>query len=179
MIKKIFKYFLVACLLIYILILLAFLVLAFVSKFRNDNSFFGYQFLIVGSDSMQPSISSGDLLIIKKAPYKVGDIVCCQVGSFKIAHRIIEINGNTITLKGDNLDTTETVNSSQIIGTVVKTIKNASLYINVIIFCGLVLIFAYLVYYFISHKRRKQQLAKTKYDKLINKLDYKKQKLKK
>ena len=78
MIKKIFKYFLVACLLIYILILLAFLVLAFVSKFRNDNSFFGYQFLIVGSDSMQPNISSGDLLIIKKAPYKVGDIVCCH-----------------------------------------------------------------------------------------------------
>lgn len=71
--------------------------------------FLGYKPFIVLSGSMEPTINTGDIAIIKKCAseeLKEGDIIAFRSGKSVITHRIIEIkkNENEINLitKGDN-----------------------------------------------------------------------------
>lgn len=71
--------------------------------------FLGYKPFIVLSGSMEPTINTGDIAIIKKCTpeeLKEGDIIAFRSGKSVITHRIIEIkkNENEIKLitKGDN-----------------------------------------------------------------------------
>ena len=70
---------------------------------------------------MGNTIKNGNLIIIvKKTNYKVGDIVCFIENNQIIVHRIIEINNNTFTSKGDNnKDLDNPINKTQICGKVV------------------------------------------------------------
>ena len=174
MLKKYLKGLIIFSLILYILFLTIFLCITLISKLKNDTSLFGYNFLLVGSNSMQPSISNGDLLIIQNTPFQVGDVICYKIGSYLIAHRVVEINENTITTKGDNLEITETITNNQVIGKVIAIISNATIYINIFIFCSLALIFIYLIYFFITHKRKKQNNALPFQNIKTSKLDYKK-----
>ena len=63
---------------------------------------FGYGAAVVLSGSMEPELSAGDLIVVKEAEnYKQNDIVVFQDGNSLVVHRIIQIDGETITTKGD------------------------------------------------------------------------------
>lgn len=63
---------------------------------------FGYGLSVVVSGSMEPRLSVDDLIIIKAAEdYGVNDIVLFQEGSHLVIHRIVVVDGDTVTTKGD------------------------------------------------------------------------------
>lgn len=56
---------------------------------------------VVLSGSMEPTLSAGDLLLIKaEEEYAVGDVVVFQTGGIAVVHRIIEIRETTV--EGEN-----------------------------------------------------------------------------
>lgn len=63
---------------------------------------FGYGAAVVLSGSMEPTFSKGDLLLVEEAEtYAVHDIVVFQDGNSLVVHRIIDIDGDTVTTQGD------------------------------------------------------------------------------
>lgn len=63
---------------------------------------FGYGAAVVLSGSMEPEFSEGDLIVVKETnKYNENDIVVFQDGNALVVHRIINIDGETITTKGD------------------------------------------------------------------------------
>ena len=99
--KKILKY----ILLIFLGLLLGINVYLLNARFIGGNSLpmpFGIGAAVVQSGSMEPTFYKGDLLFVKeKDTYKVGDIVVYQSDGILVVHRIIEIDGDTVTTKGD------------------------------------------------------------------------------
>ena len=69
---------------------------------------FGYGAAVVLSGSMEPEFSKGDLIIVKETErYDPSDIVVYQDGNSLVVHRIIGIDGETITTKGDANNTAD------------------------------------------------------------------------
>lgn len=95
---------------------------------------FGYGMSVVLSGSMESRLSVDDLVIIKATDnYKVNDIVLFQDGNSLVIHRIIEIDGDTVTTKGDANNTAdEPINKSQIKGVLVYDIAGLGAVINII-----------------------------------------------
>lgn len=57
---------------------------------------------VVMSGSMEPVLSTNDLIIITKADsYQEGDIVVYQSANSLVVHRIVDIQGDMVTTKGD------------------------------------------------------------------------------
>lgn len=92
------------------------------------SGFFPHYMIGIGSDSMKPTISKGDAVILKKVNNKTelkkGDIIAYSNGKLVIVHRIKKIDGvgkkATYTLKGDanNGEDPRPVSRSQIKGKV-------------------------------------------------------------
>lgn len=69
---------------------------------------FGYGLSVVVSGSMEPRLSVDDLIIVKAAEdYGVNDIVLFQEGSHLVIHRIVAVDGDTVTTKGDANNTSD------------------------------------------------------------------------
>jgi len=69
---------------------------------------FGFGQVIVISGSMEPTISAGDLLIIREqSQYQVDDIVTYEWGNSLCTHRIVSIEGDQMITKGDANNTTD------------------------------------------------------------------------
>ncbi len=63
---------------------------------------FGFGAAEVLSGSMEPTFSQGDMIFIAvSSSYEVGDIVVFDTGEGFVVHRIMEINGDTVIVKGD------------------------------------------------------------------------------
>ncbi|HVL32185.1 MAG TPA: signal peptidase I [Actinomycetota bacterium] len=62
--------------------------------------------VITSGSSMEPSLKSGDLVLVRRGEYRVGDVVAYRSASLKsiVLHRIIETHGNRFVFKGDNND---------------------------------------------------------------------------
>ena len=88
---------------------------------------FGYGAAVVLSGSMEPEFSEGDLIVVKEAEnYKLNDIAVFQDGNSLVVHRIVSINGETITTKGDANNTAdEPINVSAVKGEVLFWIPYA------------------------------------------------------
>src|ERR1017187_8139792 len=64
----------------------------------------GYSFSLVKSGSMTPAIDVGDMIVtrpVTTADLQPGTIVMYQHDTELITHRILSINGDTVTTKGD------------------------------------------------------------------------------
>ena len=63
---------------------------------------FGYGAAVVLSGSMEPTFSTGDLILVKEQEeFRVDDIVVFQTGNVLVVHRITEIDGETAVTRGD------------------------------------------------------------------------------
>lgn len=82
---------------------------------------FGYGIANVLSGSMEPTFSKGTLLLVKEEKQaEPGQIVVYQSGQELIVHRVIQIQGNLVTTKGDANEAADPVfDASQIKGVVV------------------------------------------------------------
>ncbi len=88
----------------------------------------GLSILTVSSNSMQPELAVGDIIIIKKcSDYKINDIITYSVDEqYLVTHRIIEKEGNNFYTKGDsnNVSDSEIVKIENVKG---KLIYNSKL----------------------------------------------------
>ena len=85
---------------------------------------FGWGASVVLSGSMEPTLSVGDLLVIRQADsYEVGDVVVYQSGGMAVVHRIVAMDGETVTTRGDaNNVADEPFSATYIKGTVTAVI---------------------------------------------------------
>lgn len=64
--------------------------------------FFNYYVFNVASGSMEEGLHKGDYIIVEKtSDFDVGDVVTFHKDSYFITHRIIKIDGDIVTTKGD------------------------------------------------------------------------------
>jgi signal peptidase I len=86
----------------------------------------GYQFASVVSDSMAPLFRAGDLIIVKKEPFAVGDVVMFARGDSLVMHRLVEHpSEDTWRTRGDAnaSDDPWTISGEDIRGVVVASIR--------------------------------------------------------
>ncbi|MDX9871490.1 MAG: signal peptidase I [Clostridia bacterium] len=140
--------------------------------------FLGYKPFIVLSDSMLPTIHSGDLVIVKKADTArliEGDVISFMEGSAVITHRIVQITEKDgkrfFATRGDNnnADDPRAVSEEAVQGIYlfgIAKIGDAALFIQTpvgtltVIVAPLILIIAYYIY---SRRRLdKEKQAKTR-----------------
>ena len=97
--KDILKNIIIICL---IIILLDICYSMFIKK-DCPVKIFGKSFLIVATDSMSPTIKSGELIIIsERKQYGINDIVTyVDEDNFYVTHRIINLNKGNMITKGD------------------------------------------------------------------------------
>ncbi|MGN1319962.1 MAG: signal peptidase I [Acutalibacteraceae bacterium] len=95
---------------------------------------FGYGISVVLSGSMEDRLSVDDLVIIKATDdYKINDIVLYQDGNTLVIHRIIDIDGDTVTTKGDANNTADKpITKSQIKGVLVYDIAGIGAVVGVL-----------------------------------------------
>jgi signal peptidase len=107
----------------------------YVAASGGQSTIFGYSFEVVASGSMSPTISTGDLIVVKEeSTYAQGDVVTYRDSSGSlITHRIIGAtdNGQFIT-KGDanNTQDKEAVSQSQIVGELMLVIPGGEAVVN-------------------------------------------------
>lgn len=109
---------------------------------------FGKSFLIITSGSMEPEISSGELIVISKEKQYIKDDIITYIdkdNSF-VTHRIVNIDENNFISKGDFNDVEDESNSnlnikgkviyhSKILGFFVFYILKPLVIIYIILFC--------------------------------------------
>ena len=85
---------------------------------------FGYGASVVLSGSMEPTLSVGDLLIVKEQEsYRVRDVVVYQSGRMPVVHRIESISEEMVTTRGDaNNAADEPIPITAIKGEVIATV---------------------------------------------------------
>ena len=93
-----------------------------VSKGSYPN-YFGYTFFEVASGSMEPTLHINDVILVKitKENLKKGDIIAFHQDDAIITHRIVYIDGEVLTVKGDNNNTIDNpIVVNDVIGKIVK-----------------------------------------------------------
>lgn len=151
--------------LIYNIILLG---ISYINKI-GEIELFGYRAYSITTNSMEPSISSGDVVIVKKYDedqMKVGDVITYKQKEEIITHRIVNIkeeNGEKrFITKGDNnnVEDTEGTKYNNIRGTIILTIPHLGSIIRVLenkmIFLVVVLIFLILLFYKLQLQEKKE-----------------------
>ncbi|MBQ8611066.1 MAG: signal peptidase I [Oscillospiraceae bacterium] len=93
---------------------------------------FGYGAAVVLSGSMEPTFSTGDLIVVREeAAYATDDIVVYQDGNILVVHRILALDGETVTTKGDANNTADVpIALSAIRGRVLFHIPGAGSVVN-------------------------------------------------
>ena len=59
--------------------------------------------VLVDGPSMRPTLAPGDRLVVVRLPLRVGDVVALQHDGRTIVKRVASIDGDAITVLGDNL----------------------------------------------------------------------------
>jgi len=88
----------------------------------QTKSILGHSFAIVVGNSMYPNLKDGDFLVVKNnQEVETGDIICFfDEENRRIVHRVINIEDNKITTKGDfNKYKDKPISKDKIIGKVV------------------------------------------------------------
>ncbi len=151
-------------------ILLAILILIIYGKavmtFTNNMypNFFGYTVLQVESGSMEPTISTSDIILVKLDNNNVqkDDIISYISEGSIITHRVMFIDGDKYTCKGDANNTIDTtITKSMIIGEVVKIYPKLGIWKKVFSEPQIILVlFITLVLFDIALSRKKPEEKK-------------------
>ena len=102
------------------------------NKYPN---YFGYTIFEVASGSMEPTLYIDDVILINvtKEDLKINDIIAFNNDNAIITHRIVFIDGDTLTVKGDNNNTIDVpINKDQVIGKVIKVFPKFGVWKKVI-----------------------------------------------
>ena len=95
---------------------------------------FGYGAAVVLSGSMEPTIMTDELIIVtQEDAYQVGDVVVYQSGRILVVHRIVAMDEETVTTRGDanNVDD-EPIPPEHIKGKVVAHIPHVGAAVRII-----------------------------------------------
>ena len=99
---------------------------------RTYPNYFGYTFFSVASGSMEPTLYINDVILVKigNKDIKEDDIITfVNKKDEVITHRVLSIKGDTVTVKGDNNNTTDApIKRNQIIGKTVKVFPKLSVW---------------------------------------------------
>lgn len=92
---------------IIVIILYNFFLIVISSDSNQKSYIFGFKAYIIETNSMEPELKAGDMIIVKKCEtdsIKVGDIITFRRENEHITHRVVEINALTksYSTKGDN-----------------------------------------------------------------------------
>jgi len=154
-----------------------------IKSFINPNKapdFFGYKNFVIVSGSMEPTIMTGDVILVKEVPQneiQKRDIISFSQGGTNVTHRIIEIiqeNGVTkYKTKGDNNNTEdkETITYEQIEGKYQFKINQFGIIIDLlkskVTLIVLILIMILLYFYKgkINNKKQKRREKREQYKK--------------
>jgi len=123
------------CLLLFVLVLVVYgkLVITFgENKYPN---YFGYTFFEVASGSMEPALHIDDVVLVKitQENLKQSDIIAFKSEKAVITHRILFIDGEIITVKGDHNNVVDKpITRSQVIGKVVKVFPEMGIWKKVL-----------------------------------------------
>lgn len=95
---------------------------------------FGYGAAVVLSGSMEPTLSTGDLIVVKEQPeYAINDVVVFQDNSGLVVHRIIAINGEYVVTQGDANNVADTpVSIESLKGVMVAAIPYMGTFANIL-----------------------------------------------
>lgn len=95
---------------------------------------FGYGAAVVLSGSMEPTISTGDLIIVKEKPeYAIDDVVVFQDDGELIVHRIIAMEGEYIVTQGDANNAADApVNIASVKGMMIAAIPYVGTFANIL-----------------------------------------------
>lgn len=122
-----------------LLLLLALVIYGKLVVTFGDNTYpnyFGYTFFEVASGSMKPTLKINDVIVVKigRDNLKKGDIIAFQGEDAIITHRILFIEGNIITVKGDNNSVVDKpIVVEQVIGKIVKVFPKMGIWKKVIV----------------------------------------------
>lgn len=89
---------------------------------QNYTTFFGYTMFQVASGSMEPTLKIDDVILVKVGKsFEKDDIISFPHKGAIITHRVIDIDGDNITVRGDANNTVdEPIDRNIVIGKVVK-----------------------------------------------------------
>ena len=94
-------------------------------------SYFGYTLFEVASGSMKPTLDVNDVIIVKieNDNLKKDDIIAFFNDKSIITHRIVYMDNDIITVKGDNNNTIDSpINRNQVIGKVTKILPKLGIW---------------------------------------------------
>lgn len=142
----------------------------------DEFSLLGYQAYIITTNSMSPTINSGDVIIIKSAKeddIKKGDVITFSKETEVITHRVVNISENALkekqyTTKGDNnnLEDEQTICSEDIKGKLTIVIPYLGRIINIlenkIVFLIMMLMVLILCLYKINTQEKKENRREKK-----------------
>ena len=130
-VKKIFNIIRNIILDLIIVVLIGAVIFSFINK-NTPIPVFKHYFLTVLTGSMQDTLQVGDSIIVKEVDeYKVGDIVTYKNGKTYVTHRIVKIDGDKITTKGDaNMQSDPPFDKKYILGKFVRKSKLLNFLVN-------------------------------------------------
>ncbi len=102
---------------------------------KSYPNYFGYTFFEVASGSMEPALHINDVVLVKmtKDNFKNGDIIAFQIGNAIITHRVLFIDGEVITVKGDSNNVVDKpIVRDQVIGRIVKVFPELGIWKKVL-----------------------------------------------
>ena len=120
----------VRCIIAVLLCAVLYTAVVFVAvKIKNPNAVpmpFGFGASLVLSGSMEPEISTDDLVFVKRADeLHVGDVVLYNTGGSNVLHRITKIDGDIITTQGDANNTEDKpISASVVLGVYIGKIPS-------------------------------------------------------
>lgn len=123
------------CLLLVVLILVVYGKLATTFGKNKYPNYFGYTFFEVASGSMEPALHVNDVVLVKITQDNLvkDDIIAFNGKDAIITHRILFVDGDIITVKGDHNDVVDKpITRSQVIGKIVRVFPELGIWKKVL-----------------------------------------------